>query len=214
MCFSPEVSFGSAIFLAGIGFYALSLVKQLRQLPLACLPLFFALHQACEGVLWLYLHGSLNSPQLALLAQRGYIFFAYLFFPVYFPFIAWNWEQASSRRIWILLFLFIGIAVASVHANRLVAHDMVVKQIGSSIQYPAAHVSISLLYLCSTCVALFFCRDRRIWSIGLLGIISFFFCWLFFYLTAASVWCFCAAWISILSVWVLRRPPFDQKLPQ
>lgn len=210
MCFSPEVSFSSAIFLALTSVYALSLVKSPRQLPLACLPLFFGLHQACEGVLWLYLRDHAVSTQLALIAQRGYVFFAYLFFPVYFPFIAWNWEQSPSRRFWIMLFLLIGLSIACLHTYRLVGDEIIVKQVGSSIQYPAANSVISLMYLCATCASLLFCHDRKIWSIGILGIVSFFFCWLIFYLTAASVWCFCAAWISILSVWVLHQPFFDE----
>ena len=65
MCFSPEVSFGSANCTSLIGLYGMTLVKSPNTpstytpstytsstLPLAFLPLFFALHQALEGVLW------------------------------------------------------------------------------------------------------------------------------------------------------------------
>lgn len=203
MCFSPEASFFSAAVLALVSVFALTLVKAPRQRPLALLPFFFACHQAFEGVVWLYVRGYGVSESMAYFAQQGYIFLAYLFFPVYFPFIAYNWETRPERRKWIALCLFVGLIVACAHLSRLFVDHIVAKPVDSSIQYPFATAWTSIPYLFTTCVSFLLCRDRRMWVAGTLGIVTFFIAWWIHYWTAASVWCFYAAWISSLSVWVL-----------
>lgn len=205
MCFSPEASFTSALVLGVIGLYGLTYVKTARQLPLALFPLLFACHQAFEGILWLYLRDHAVSTTLALIAQRGYVFLAYLFFPVYCPYIAWMWETSSSRRLWIGLCMLMGLAVAIAHLERLGGDAIMAKQVGSSIQYPGAGPETTIPYLFATCLPFLLCRDWKIWGLGIFNIIAFFFVWYVYYVTAASVWCFFAAWISLYSVWILHQ---------
>jgi hypothetical protein len=210
MCFSPEVSFGSAIVIGLIGLYGLSLVKNRRMLHLACLPLIFALQQVCEGVLWLYLRDQAVSTSFAFAAQRIYLFLAYMLYPVYLPYIAWRWESSPSRRIWIGLTLLAGVVIACVHAYLTETDTIVAQVVGSSIQYPFIWLSTGIPYLIVVSLPCFLCRDRRMWVIGALVFASFFLAWWVRYMTLASVWCFFSAWISILSVWVLRQPPVEE----
>lgn len=205
MCFSAEASFASTLVISLIGIYGLTCVKSARQLPLAILPFFFALHQALEGILWLYLRDRSVSTSLALMAQQGYVFFAYLFFPIYFPFIAWMWETSTTRRMWIAVFLFVGVCVALAHVERLGWQTIVAKQVGSSIQYPYIGPETGIPYLCAVSIPFFLCHDRKMWGVGILAITSFFFALYIFYLTTASVWCFCAAWMSLYGLLMLKR---------
>ena len=55
MCFSATASFSAASITAVIGIATLRQVKHPRELPLAAMPLLFAVQQAVEGALWLQL---------------------------------------------------------------------------------------------------------------------------------------------------------------
>ena len=89
MCFSATASFLTASFLTGgltgtIGIAALAQTTGRRQWPLAAMPLFFAVQQGTEGVLWLTLPvaptGSLSS-FLVILS----LLMATVFWPIYVP---------------------------------------------------------------------------------------------------------------------------------
>ncbi|WP_424324591.1 DUF6629 family protein, partial [Gordonia sp. (in: high G+C Gram-positive bacteria)] len=55
MCFSATASFVGAGVITAAGVATLALVRDVRQLPFASLPLLFGIHQALEGWTWLEL---------------------------------------------------------------------------------------------------------------------------------------------------------------
>ena len=52
MCFSAEADFVSGAVIGAIGIATLTQVERPREIPLAILPLAFALHQIAEGFVW------------------------------------------------------------------------------------------------------------------------------------------------------------------
>ena len=84
MCFSATASFVTAGVIAVIGVVSLSRARDPRTLPLATIPVVFAVQQGIEGLLWLNLpfapDGSISTALTFL-----YLFTAQVFWPVYAP---------------------------------------------------------------------------------------------------------------------------------
>ena len=53
MCFSATASFSAGVVLLGLGTLTLKSARGRRELPLAAIPLLFAIQQLTEGVIWL-----------------------------------------------------------------------------------------------------------------------------------------------------------------
>ena len=66
-CFSATASFVTVGTTTAVGIACLSKVRQWRELPLASLPLIFAVQQAVEGCLWLTLPVDPDGPVASLL---------------------------------------------------------------------------------------------------------------------------------------------------
>ncbi len=82
MCFSASVSFAAAAFLGAQGVVAIRAAPTRRHLPLAAIPLVFAIQQACEGMLWRQLEAT---PFKKADSPFGYLFlfFAFAIWPAY-----------------------------------------------------------------------------------------------------------------------------------
>ena len=95
MCFSPEVSFAAAGVLAALGAACVGQASQLREKPLAAIPLLFAAQQALEGFIWLSpLHGG----QVSNACVIGYLGFAKVLWPTYAPLAVFLVEPSALRR--------------------------------------------------------------------------------------------------------------------
>jgi hypothetical protein len=79
MCFSAQASFGASAVLGIMGIYALHKAKQQERL-LAIVPLFFAVQQACEGIVWLT-YANPSQHFITAAATYSFCFFAYFFGP-------------------------------------------------------------------------------------------------------------------------------------
>lgn len=82
MCFSAPASFATAVVTGVIGIVAISRTTQRRELPLALVPLIFAIQQGIEGVLWLTLPEDTPAVSFGGLVN-AYLFFAQVFWPVF-----------------------------------------------------------------------------------------------------------------------------------
>ena len=110
MCFSPEVSFGSAVALVAVGAYCWHTARRQcpRLWPVALVPGLFGLQQATEGLVWLGLNT--GNSQLSQAAARIYLFFALAFWPICFSVAAALIEPPGWRRKW----LFAGAGLSTV----------------------------------------------------------------------------------------------------
>lgn len=199
MCFSATASFASAALTASIGVVTLSRSRTLRDVPLAAMPVAFAVQQAIEGAIWLTLP---SAPEVALssILTYAFLFFALIFWPVYAPTAVYLIEPVSLRRQAMLACIGIGIALASYLAASTLALPHTACISGGHITYDAnvsAPYSIGALYLLATGIALIISSHRAVavmgWFITVGSVVSSFFYWSGF----ISVWCFFAAASSV-----------------
>jgi hypothetical protein len=106
MCFSAEASFAAGTVLLPAGAYCLYAAARKRpnSLPLAAVPVFFAVQQAAEGVVWLGLHH--GDAGLTRAASLAFLFFALAFWPFWIALQAAVAEASTVRRR-----LLVGLAV-------------------------------------------------------------------------------------------------------
>ena len=95
MCFSAAASFTAGTILLGIGTLTLKSARRPRELPLAAIPLLFAIQQLGEGVIWLTFR--YGAPQLNVVMTYVYSFFSHVLWPVYVP-VAVLLMEPSERR--------------------------------------------------------------------------------------------------------------------
>jgi hypothetical protein len=80
MCFSAPASLIASGGLVVIGGASLAIAKKEEKI-LAAIPFLFGIQQAFEGIQWLHL----NVGPPSLFAGYGFLFFAFLVWPVYVP---------------------------------------------------------------------------------------------------------------------------------
>ena len=111
MCFSATASFSTSAALGIVGAITISKTKNERLKPLALIPWFFGLQQLFEGILWLHLPGYATDT-LAIFSKNIFLFFAYIFWPIWIPFSMWVIEKNIKRKQLLSLLLGIGFALA------------------------------------------------------------------------------------------------------
>ncbi|MCX6990799.1 MAG: hypothetical protein NTX49_07055 [Chlamydiae bacterium] len=202
MCFSAPVSFTASVILGAVGIALLARVRELRLVPLALIPLFFALQQAAEGFVWL------SVPEVST-SKNIYLFFAYVFWPIWIPFSLYFAEKSPVRKQLLALCLGMGLVLGS--ALMLGISQVVAIEHNHTIHYQMndtydAYDMVSLVFFTLAGLLPFFISSlTKMWGVGLLitlaGIATFTldrFC--FF-----SLWCFWAAIFSVSLFFVLPQ---------
>jgi hypothetical protein len=192
MCFSASASFVSAAVLATTGVALLSRLKNKKYLALALIPLFFGMQQFAEGLVWKQV-----APQIATVI---YLFFAFVFWPIYIPLSFWIAERTKPLLVLIFLGAIVGAyllsGIASTHAQ-LVDH---------SIQYGKTEKSVFipfLLYLFVVTAPFFLSKISKMPILGILVGISGLFIAYAYTTWFVSLWCFFAAIFSFGLIFVL-----------
>ena len=203
MCFSAPASFIASGTLAVIGFASFTIAKKEDRI-LAIVPLFFAVQQALEGVQWLHLDTSSSS----LVAGYGYLFFAYMLWPIYVPILIFILEKDKKRRKLLKLFIFLGIIVALFFLGLFLTHPLYISKLRACISYDLnipLKTWVSLAYLASI-FGPFFLSSRKYFKwFGIIIAISALISWVFFTTAFASVWCFFSAAISSIFFLYIRH---------
>ena len=112
MCFSATASFVTVGTTTAVAIACLSKVRQWRELPLASLPLIFAVQQAIEGCLWLTLPVDPDGPIASLLTLL-FLLYAKVFWPAFAPMTALLVEPERRRRQLMAICAAVGAAVAA-----------------------------------------------------------------------------------------------------
>ena len=96
MCFSAAASFTAGVVLLGVGVLTLRAARRPRELPLAAIPMLFAIQQLTEGVIWLTF--SREAPLLDTVMTHVYSFFSHVLWPVSVPVAVLLVEPPGWRR--------------------------------------------------------------------------------------------------------------------
>jgi hypothetical protein len=199
MCFSASASFVTAGITGAIGIVVLSRVREARELPLAATPLFFAVQQATEGLLWLTLPGAPDGS-----VSRGltflYLFFAESFWPWYAPAAVWLVEPDRNRRRAMAVCLAVGAGVGLYLLWWILSHPYSAAVLDGHIVYAAAYSQpgpVGVAYLAATGLPLLLSSQRTVVVLGAIVLAGLLVAYAFYWEAFISVWCFFAAAASV-----------------
>lgn len=198
MCFSATASFSAGALLLGFGALTLKSARTSRELPLAAIPLLFAIQQLSEGLIWLTFR--YEAPLLNAVMTHVYSFFSHVLWPIYVPTAVLLIEPPGRRRRALLVFVAIGLAVGAYLLYFLVTFPVVSRPTGQHIEYISPHffaATTMTLYLLSTTVSPMLSTHQMVKVFGVLALLSFAAAYFFFATWFISVWCFFAAILSI-----------------
>jgi hypothetical protein len=97
MCFSASASFVACGAIGAVGLVTIVRARSTNELPLAAIPLFFAIQQGVEGLLWLTLPIASEGPSSTGLTQI-FLLIATVFWPVFAPIAVLLIEPDAMRR--------------------------------------------------------------------------------------------------------------------
>ena len=229
MCFSATASFGAGAVLAAVGIIAEVKAKTNPQRIFATIPLIFAVQQLTEGVLWL----SLRNPDLASwkpLLTYIYLVFAMAIWPFWVPLTIRLLENDARRKKIINVLLATGTAVTITVVFVLSLYPVEVMtplcltcpvssvpDVRNHLHYEFAFPPVAkslitfftVLYIMATIVTAFVSSIKKMKWLGIVFLVSYLFAVIFYNDFVVSVWCFFAALLSFVVLWIivdLRKP--------
>ncbi len=207
MCFSATASFVTAGVTGAIGLAALSMVRRWNEVPLAAMPILFAVQQSIEGLLWLTLPAAPDG-RFATGLMLLFLFFAEAFWPVYMPLTVLLIEPNERRRRTMLglLTLGVGVAVFLLWNTLDYPHSAAILDghVVYGVQYRLSPI-FGLAYLAATSLPLLLSSRRTIVGLGAIILVGCPIAYSFYWESFESVWCFFAAAASVVILGYFER---------
>ncbi len=206
MCISATSSFVVAGGLTLVGAGALRRTRYDEHRMFAALPFLFAAQQALEGIVWLTLDAR---TWLHNLGAYGFLFFAFIVFPIYVPLSIRRFERVPWRQM-----LLLGITIVGGGIGLTALYAMIVDGVVASVANH--HISYSLALTQTKTIGLMACSmvfigslyassQRILWAggLGVIGLVAY--TYLAVPEAVVSMWCFLAGVLSILLWWAVPR---------
>ena len=205
MCFSATASFIASGALAASGAAIACTPKPGRALPLSLFPVFFAVLQFAEGLLWLNHRGFL-SDTFKPVGLYIFLFIAYVLWPIYVPFSACVLESGRKRRIIILVCQILGLAVGITNLVVIINGPVDASVVGHHFAYAINMPEIlNAPYVISVAVPFLVSSSRRLVIFGAaLAVLYAIAAVVASSATFPSVWCFYAAILSVFLFFIFR----------
>lgn len=208
MCFSASASFTAAAVTAVAGTVAVSAARGTRYRPLAVIPVFFALQQVAEGVLWRTFDGSVSAAWRTP-AVYLFLFVANVLWPIWVPLSFRSGERHPTRRRILSALLALGVGVSVAHGWALGAHLATAAPQGGHIAYQIptpwrAWAIVAALYPVVVVAPPLLAGTWMLRLVGVAVLVSLVVARVAYLESAASVWCFFAAIISGLVAVAIR----------
>jgi hypothetical protein len=207
MCFSAGASFVAGSVLCVAGIVAIKKCKKSPYLLLASIPLFFALQQFTEGFVWLTLTNS-NIAVWQQIPIHFFLFFALAFWPVLVPLSIMLIEKNKKRKNALKIMVLLGSMLSVFMVYCLIFRNVTAKVMYLHIYYDIDY-SIELpmfkyiLYFIPTVFPPFISSHRKLIIFGITILLSYIITSLYFKENIVSVWCFFAAVISVVILYVI-----------
>jgi hypothetical protein len=214
MCYSAEASFIAGGVLMATSIAIARTPKEKSGFALATIPAIFATHQFIEGCIWLS-QGRPGMETLGTVAANLYVLIAYVFWPIFIPFAAYQMETCPRRRVAILVCQAIGLAVGLNYLIGMIQTPVAVSVYSCNLSYQVGSVwNIGPAYLIAVSLPLLVSSHKGIAMFGV-GVLAT--CAAGLYLeqipSFPSVWCFFAAVLSI-SLYAYFRAAQRVTMPQ
>lgn len=207
MCFSATASFGAGAFLLGAGVIAVKKIESPKALAFASVPFIFGVQQIAEGILWL----SLTHPELASWHQVSmymFLFISQVLWPVGAPYALWRIEPDQGRKKIIFYFMLIGGALAAYMLYCLFAYESTAiiesRHIRYTIPFPYRILHRGAYFL-ATVIPIFLSSWKWMKLLGATMLGSLILSFIVFVPYVISVWCFFAAILSLLVIFIISR---------
>lgn len=204
MCFSTEASFTASVILGTAGGAMLKNASSRFLFFLAAIPLLFAIQQLAEGLVWLHLSYHIGSDALFFNAQRAYLIFAFLIWPIWIPISFALIEPVTWRRYLLFFNFYCGLALFLVNLYYSEKTNISVQVINHSLQYMGQTPHQTISYALIVLLPMFLSSLKNVWILGILVAFAYLVADYFYAKTFVSVWCFFAALIS-LSVYKILK---------
>ena len=217
MCFSATASFTAGAVLTGIGVVSIKKTKKTAEIPFASIPLLFALQQISEGLLWL----ALTNPEYAFMedfSTHTFIAFAQVVWPFWVPFSIYAFINLKKNKLSIYVgksLIIIGAVIACGLAYYLASYPVKAEIISHHISYkqdyPEKYFMIGgIFYAIVTIIPHFISSNKRMWILGISILLSFIFAKVYYTNFVVSVWCFFAAILSSIILWIVADKSRNQ----
>jgi len=206
-CFSAEASFGAAVVITTIGVISYKKAKGTPYWALSIIPIFFGIQQLFEGFVWVASVDDRFSGILRI-STYGFIFFAWVVWPIFIPYALWKPEKHKIRKIIFRVLTFVGASVAVALVIIMFQYGVQAQVEDCSLAYktnlshPLADLG-AVLYLVAVVLSSFFSSNKRIWILGVLNLVGFAISRIYFLDHIISIWCFFAALFSVAILWVI-----------
>ena len=208
MCFSAEASFTAGTVLTAVGAVALKQVNVPKRYAFASVPLVFGIQQLAEGMVWL----SFADPAYAGLQKSGmylFLFVARVVWPALMPFAVLMMEEQQKKRLPMKILLAMGLSVSFYYSYCLLFMNVAPNIAGNHVQYISDFpdwlaVPVFFIYFIASLVPLFISSVPRMRTFGVLMFIACAITGIFYIEFLTSVWCFFAAIISLVILWIMR----------
>lgn len=201
MCFSAPASFIAAGITGAVGIACLRRTAGARELPLAAMPVLFAVQQGVEGALWLALPADPGGAEVAWLSSV-FLLFALVIWPVYSPLAALLIETDERRALLMRIVLAIGVGVGAYFARVIVFEPHTTTVEGGHLAYFARRdlpFTMGVMYLIATCAGPLLSSHGVVRLIGLIVVTASMITWANYWQAFTSVWCFFAAAASAVT---------------
>lgn len=202
MCWSATADLVAGAGVAAVGAACVVSVRDVRDLPLAALPLLLGAHQIVEAVVW-------SSGGGGGAAALAWAVIALPLLAVWVPAGVWCAAPPAARNRLVVL-LVVGVVTAALLTRGLVDGPVTAEIRGHTIGYTIALSHPVLLvvgYLLATVGSLLLSGDRWLTVLGIVAAVGAVACWTLWRLEFVSTWCAFAALCSVLLLaWVRARP--------
>ncbi len=211
MCFSAAASFTASAVLGATGIAAIIRTKEKKMLPLATLPLVFAIQQAVEGGLWLSIGGTGKD---TLLLSSLFLFFALFWWPAFVPFAVRSIEPFGWRRKVLTAACLVGTALGIYLYANFLLNPTPASVVNQCIYYnysaPYSMVAAIIYILVTVGAGVMSSRYMVKVVFSVMAVSAFIASWLY-YENFTSVWCFFAAIVSVLIYLIVTGKEIQKK---
>ena len=207
MCYSAEASFSASAVLSTVGVLSYRKASVKNHRLLALIPIFFGIQQFSEGIVWVAVSDPEFSPYLNISTQL-FIFFAWIIWPIYNPYCLWKVESDIDRKKKIYPLMYLGVLVATILSLIIAVYGVYAEVEDCSIAYIYNFEHrygwmLPVLYVVATVFPFFISSLKRVWIVGMIYFVSYFFTRIYFDEHLISIWCFVAAIASLLIYWIV-----------
>jgi len=207
MCFSAGASFAGGVIISAIGIVTVRKVHKPSQILFASIPLFFGVQQIAEGVLWLTIPLT-GYETLRNFSAYFFLVMAQVIWPSLIPLSVLFMEESEKRKKTLKALLMVGMVLSAYYGYCLLNYNVNPQIKGFHVQYnndfPRSLAMASFIfYLVATIAPLFVSSFKRMYLLGILMTFSCLVTGIFFTQYLTSVWCFFAAVISGVILWIM-----------